>query len=189
MSNDTPAAPLPDSSNDTPAAPPPDNKDWTWVLDAPCPDCGYRADTPHAAIPVLVRGHLDRWAAVLGRDDVRVRPEPAVWSDLEYACHVRDVYRVFGERLRLMVAEDDPAFADWDQDAVALEQRYWEADPDQVRAELLEAGAAIADAFAAVPDDAWQRTGRRSNGSTFTVETLAWYFLHDDVHHLVDVQG
>jgi hypothetical protein len=172
-----------------PPTPPRDDKDWTWVLDTTCPDCGYRADTPHAAVPVLLRGHVERWSAVLRRDDVRVRPEPHIWSDLEYACHVRDVYRVFGERLRLMLTRDDPDFPNWDQNTAALEGRYWDADPETVRAELAAAGAAIADAFAAVADDEWQRTGRRSNGSVFTIETLAWYLLHDDVHHLADVLG
>ncbi len=31
--------------------------------------------------------------------------------------------------------------------------------------------------------------GRRSNGSVFTVETLAKYFLHDLEHHVRDVSG
>lgn len=174
------------------AAPPPppvDEKDWTWVLEAPCPDCGYRSGAAHSDIPHLVRDHIRRWDAVLRRDGVRRRPDPTTWSALEYGCHLRDVYRIFGARLQLMLDADDPAFANWDQDATALENRYWEADPDRTRRELVEAGDALAAAVAAVPDDAWQRTGRRSNGSVFTVETLAWYFLHDDVHHLWDVRG
>ena len=35
----------------------------------------------------------------------------------------------------------------------------------------------------------WQRTGRRSDGASFTVETFARYFIHDPVHHLYDVTG
>jgi hypothetical protein len=42
--------------------------------------------------------------------------------------------------------------------------------------------------FDAVPDGAWGRPGRRSNGSTFTVESLGRYFLHDIEHHLHDVR-
>ena len=48
---------------------------------------------------------------------------------------------------------------------------------------------ATAAAFDEVPHDAWERTGRRSNGSFFTVRTLGQYFLHDVVHHLHDVRG
>ena len=43
--------------------------------------------------------------------------------------------------------------------------------------------------FAAVGPDQWQRPGTRSNGSQFTVATLAVYFLHDLEHHLHDVGG
>jgi len=35
----------------------------------------------------------------------------------------------------------------------------------------------------------WRRTGNRSDGASFTVETFARYFVHDPVHHLYDVTG
>jgi hypothetical protein len=47
----------------------------------------------------------------------------------------------------------------------------------------------IAESFARVVEDDWQRTGTRSNGSAFTVLTFSQYFLHDVVHHLHDVDG
>src|SRR3712207_8140485 len=37
--------------------------------------------------------------------------------------------------------------------------------------------------------DQLDRTGRRSDGSEFTVLTLLQYFLHDVIHHLWDVTG
>ena len=57
------------------------------------------------------------------------RPTRPTWSMLEYACHVRDVFRRFDERLGLMLTEDDPLFPNWDQDATAVEARYDEQDP------------------------------------------------------------
>jgi hypothetical protein len=47
----------------------------------------------------------------------------------------------------------------------------------------------VAGLYAAVRDVQWDRPGRRSNGSVFTVDTLARYHLHDIEHHLVDVAG
>jgi hypothetical protein len=41
--------------------------------------------------------------------------------------------------------------------------------------------------YASVSGEQWQRAGRRSNGSQFTVETIGRYHLHDVVHHLWDV--
>jgi hypothetical protein len=86
-----------------------------------------------------------------------------------------------------MLTEDDPLFANWDQDVTAVENRYWQQPPEVVAAELAEAADAIAVAFAQVRGEQWQRPGRRSNGSTFTVESFARYFLHDLAHHAWDV--
>jgi hypothetical protein len=33
----------------------------------------------------------------------------------------------------------------------------------------------------------WQRTGVRSDGALFTVETFGRYLVHDPTHHLWDV--
>jgi hypothetical protein len=171
--------------------PPPvtgDTKDWTWVLDRPCPQCGFdaRAVAP-AEVSGLLRAQVDAWVPVLARADVASRPRPEVWSPLEYAAHVRDVYRVFARRLAQMLSEDDPLFANWDQDATALAERYHEQRPAQVADELATAGRALADAFAAVAEQQWARRGRRSDGASFTVLTLARYLLHDPAHHLWDV--
>ena len=168
----------------------PDTKDWTWVLQSPCPQCGFDASTASpATAPGIVTGMLPRWRTVLRRPDVAVRPNENTWSTLEYACHVRDVFTLFDQRLSLMLAEDDARFDDWDQDATAVEKDYRSADPAAVGAELTAAGERIAAAFDAVPEESWGRKGTRSNGSEFSVLTFAQYFLHDVVHHLHDVDG
>lgn len=172
----------------TPAAP--DAKDWTWVLAERCGECGFiGTDVAGPEIAGTVHDLVPRWRAALNRLDARDRPDPEVWSVLEYGAHVRDVHRVFGERLQLMLGQDDPPFANWDQDATALADRYDLQDPGRVADELADAAAALAAGFAAVRPGQWARTGRRSNGSTFTVETLGQYFLHDVVHHLHDVRA
>jgi hypothetical protein len=168
----------------------PDTKNWTWVLERECPECGFDSRaTGLADIPRLVRENAAAWPTVLARPDVAVRPDDATWSALEYSCHVRDMFRVFRGRLELMLEEDEPAFANWDQDLTAVEQRYGEQDPAAVDAELAAAAEAMALALEAVPSQARDRRGLRSDGSVFTVETLARYFVHDPIHHLHDVHG
>jgi DinB family protein len=171
-----------------PPLPEPDEKDWTWVISDPCPDCGFDPrPVRRAEVPELTRRYTALVRAALRRPDADVRPEPAVWAPVEYGCHVRDVCRLFHQRLQLMLTEDDPLFDNWDQDATAVDERYWEQRPAPVAAELAEAADVIADAFGQVRDDQWQRPGRRSNGSVFTVDTFARYFLHDLAHHAWDV--
>jgi hypothetical protein len=166
----------------------PDTKDWTWTLERPCPECGF--DARSVAADSIARSTTELtapWREVLRRDDVALRPAADVWSPLEYACHVRDVCRVFAGRVRLMTEEVEPTFPDWDQDQAAVQDRYGAQDPSVVDRELADAAAAVAAGFAAVAGDQWSRRGWRSNGSAFTVESLGRYFLHDLAHHLVDV--
>ncbi|MGN6162838.1 MAG: DinB family protein [Marmoricola sp.] len=166
-----------------------DTKDWTWVLDRACPDCGFDpAAVSTSDLPELIHVNTRGWFDALDRRDVAVRPQPDRWSPLEYGCHVRDVHLLFAERLRLMLDEDDPSFPNWDQDDTAIEKAYDRQRPEEVVVELVEAAADVAAIYAGVRDDQWDRRGFRSNGSVFTVASLGRYHLHDVVHHLWDVR-
>lgn len=167
----------------------PDSKNWTWVLEKQCGDCGFdAAGIDYDDIPARVRADIDQWVEVLQRPDVAVRPDDSTWSALEYAAHVRDVHRIFSERLNLVLTEDDPSFPNWDQDATAEAEHYNDQNPATVAQDLAAAATALADALAAVPDADRRRSGLRSDGSRFTVDTLARYYLHDPIHHLWDVR-
>jgi hypothetical protein len=169
----------------------PDTKDWTWVLQRPCPECGLDTQGfPRSQVPGMARANAAAWQGVLtGPGDHRLRPSPGKWSALEYGCHVRDVLRLYDQRLSLMLAEDEPLFPNWDQDATALADRYNEQDAAAVAGDLVAAAGVIAAHFAGLAPDQWQRTGRRSDGAHFTVESFARYFIHDPFHHLYDVTG
>ena len=173
----------------------PDDKDWTWVLDQACGECGFDSTSVAPVdVPGLLRANAERWRRLLDQPaaELRARPAPEVWSPLEYACHVRDTCHKFHIRLGLMLAESDPLFENWDQDATAIEERYAEQDPATVKAELGEAAEALASAFegvGAADDERWQRPGRRSDGSRFTAATLSRYLVHDPIHHIYDVTG
>lgn len=166
----------------------PDDKNWTWVLEKSCGDCGF--DAPSfvvAETAEMVRKIAACWVSVLDRTDVRDRPRPGVWSPLEYACHVRDVFRIMDARLALMLEGDGPEFENWDQDATAVEDDYAAQDPPVVASELTAAADVFAARYSTVSGDQWGRHGTRSDGSVFTVESLARYMLHDPLHHLWDV--
>ena len=173
-----------------PRTPEPDLKDWTWAIRDRCPDCGYDPTAvTHDTVPGLTRQYAAVVADAVERPGADRRPEAAVWSPVEYGCHVRDVCELFDRRLHLMLDEDDPTFANWDQDETALEQRYWAQRPAPVAGAIRSRAEHIAESFAGVAGSEWERTGRRSNGTLFTVDTFARYFLHDLAHHAWDVTG
>jgi hypothetical protein len=171
--------------------PEPDTKDWTWTLARQCPECGLSAgeiELDEIATRAFVAA--EEWVQILRSSPaVAARPKPDVWSPLEYGAHVRDVLRIFDARLMLMLAEDDPTFDNWDQNETAISERYAEQDPEVVADQLEAAAQTMVDHIQALRPDQLARTGRRSDGSEFTVVTLLQYFLHDVIHHLWDVTG
>ncbi len=63
----------------TPLPPAPDDKDWTFVLDRPCPECGFvAAEIDVGDLAGLVGIATAPWAAVLSRPDAAARPAPQV---------------------------------------------------------------------------------------------------------------
>lgn len=175
--------------------PPADTKDWTWVLERPCPECGYRAEAvDRDQIGALMRANAAGFRSALNRGDlINQRPpvppgQPPRWSAIEYAGHVADVYKLADERLTRMLKKKNPTFADWDQDHAAAEADYAAADPGKVSYGLAATAGKVADVVDRVRGDQWSRTGTRSDGASFTVESFARYILHDVTHHLWDVE-
>ncbi len=165
----------------------PDTKDWTWVLEKTCPECGFDVTSfPRERIGDMIRANAREWAGLLRHPQVRVRPSDDRWSGLEYACHVRDVFLLYDERLRMMLEQDDPHYPNWDQDDAAA--GYGDEDPDRVAGEIRDAADAVAARFDAVAGEQWERTGYRSDGARFTIESFARYLIHDPVHHVHDVR-
>jgi hypothetical protein len=166
---------------------PGDSKDWTWVLDRICPECGFEAAAfPADHVASTIRANTAEWQEVLVHPLVARRPAESVWSALEYGCHVRDVFRVYDERLQRMLSKDDPLYPNWDQDATAVEDRYGEQEPRLVARDLAASGERLAIRFDGVAPDQWARTGRRSDGARFTIDSFARYLIHDPLHHLHD---
>ena len=166
----------------------PDTKDWTWVLVRPCDECGFDSgDYSREDVSSQVRSSARGWRYALEGDGVSVRHSEDRWSVLEYGCHVRDVFRIFDERVSLMQSSDNPTFANWDQDETAIRDQYARQDPAVVATELVAAAEVLAERLDSIKPDEWSRPGTRSNGSIFTIETIALYMLHDLRHHLWDV--
>lgn len=166
-----------------------DSKDWTWTAGQECPECGFDASAiDRLSVPTRVRENAAAWAGVLAGANLRDRPNAQTWSPLEYAAHVRDVHRVYADRLARFLVEDNPTFINWDQDEAAIADRYNEQNPATVATELADAAELAASGFDNVPADAWTRTAERSDGATFTLDSFARYYLHDVVHHLWDVR-
>ncbi|MFT3900570.1 MAG: DinB family protein [Gordonia sp. (in: high G+C Gram-positive bacteria)] len=167
-----------------------DTKDWSVFAAQRCDECGFDASTldRDELAPAVVSATAD-WADYLrdvDEETARQRPAPQVWSPLEYGAHVRDVVRLFTDRVGQILTTDSPAFAGWDQDAAAVAARYNDQDPAIVAEEISADGERLARLVVGIDDDGWERAGTR-DGQEFTAEYLLRYLVHDVVHHRDDV--
>lgn len=169
-----------------------DTSDWTWVLARPCPQCGFAAAAVGATdLPFVVTDAGQRFAAVLDRADVRRRPDPEVWSPLEYVCHVRDVCHVMTGRVEQILAGGGATvqFSSWGQNAASVAEQYWRTDVAGLRAEVSSAFDEAATAFSRPRPEQWGWEGVRGDGARFTALSLGRYLAHELHHHLWDVSG
>jgi hypothetical protein len=167
----------------------PDDRNWTFVLDEVCGECHFDTQSfPREHLSARIRENAADWPALLAHPSVRTRPNDNTWSALEYGAHVRDVYALYHFRLGLMIDNDAPSFPNWDQDETAISENYGHQDPAAVSDALVVAARQLADLFDTVSSDQWQRTGFRSDGAAFTIESFGRYLLHDPVHHVHDVE-
>ena len=158
-----------------------------------CTACGiaYPAvtvDAARAAIALLP----GRYAAALRgvpEEALRRRPEPAVWSAIEYLCHVRDVYAVFTIRLHRARTETDPPLESMLNDLRARRFDYAHAElrpvVDQLRAHVTGFLAELD--RVGVAD--WGRPVHRYPGEQRTTLWLARQAAHEGRHHLRDIGG
>lgn len=119
---------------------------------------------------------------------LRRRPEPGVWSVLEYTAHLRDVYATFLVRLHRARTEDHPTLDPMFGDLRAQRLRYNDLPVDAVLAELALAAQGFCEEVADTRDDEWTRTVRRLPGEDRTALWLVRHAMHEGVHHVRDIE-
>jgi hypothetical protein len=165
-----------------------------------CEECRYDYDALGPAVmPGTLRSLGGRFAMRISNErgdpalatTIRARPGPRIWSALEYACHVRDVFLVQRERLYLTLVEDCPSFAPMHREERAVLARYAAEDPDDVGRELKMAAELLAWAFEGLDEAQWQRrcVYNFPEASEQTVLWLARHSVHEGEHHLHDIDA
>jgi len=171
---------------------------WQWARAQTdrCPQCGHHpaAMARDQLGPVLIE-QAQSWRVFLtkaGDAELRTNPAPGIFSPIQYAAHVRDIERVYGDRIMLMLREDDPVFPQFNPDEEAW-GRYNELDQRALADDLEAQARRLADILAQLQPDDWSRTMTRDGGSDgvhqFTVAGLASYAVHESHHHLLDANG
>jgi hypothetical protein len=121
------------------------------------------------------------------RERLRAKPDPDVWSSLEYVVHLRDSVRYHGALTNRALKEHRPEFGAPDPDAIAQNESYNDADPDVVLDSLEQQTTRFATRARALSEDDLDRVVIRV-GNEVTVRYMIRNVAHEGHHHLQDVQ-
>jgi DinB superfamily len=156
-----------------------------------CTGCGftYELDLANQAGASIRAGAAD-FAGVLRRADtpMTARPEPAVWSIVEYGCHLRDVLLVQRERVLHARRAQQPACEPMGRDERVEHDGYADQDAADVARQLLDAAQLFTHVLGRLGPTDWERT-LIYNYPEPRVRSLRWvavHTLHEVRHHLLD---
>jgi hypothetical protein len=144
------------------------------------------------AVPGALRAFASSYRAALGgveRATAARRVEPAVWSALEYACHVRDVFLVERDRAVLAQVKDRPGLAPMSRDERVSICRYDSQSPADVLDQLAMTSELLALVLEGLTPAGWARE-LTYNYPGPEVRDLAWvgrHTVHEGTHHLYDI--
>lgn len=171
---------------------------WQWARAQTdrCPQCGYHpAALERSALGPQLMESASEWRTFLVEADdasLRVIPAPGIFSPVQYGAHVRDIMRVYGDRILIMLEEDEPVFAQFNPDESAWDG-YNRLDPEELAGDIEIQAGRLSSILNGLQPDQWSLTMVRDGGSdgvyTFTVAGLASYAVHEAHHHLLDANG
>lgn len=127
-------------------------------------------------------------------DDASLRtiPAPGIFSPVQYGAHVRDILRVYGDRILIMLDEDHPVFPQFNPDESAWDG-YNRLDPEELAGDIEAQARRLAAILDGLQPAQWSLTMVRDGGTDgvykFTVAGLASYAVHEAHHHLLDANG
>ena len=111
-------------------------------------------------------------------------PRAGEWSARETLIHVRNVIvMVYGLRIRRLLYERDPVFADYDEEAFRREDLARREPVDELVRMITAEHEQIARLLDGLPADRWERAGRHPERGPMSVASLAGQVGSHTVEH------
>lgn len=130
------------------------------------------ADVPAQAIAGLSPAQLNSF------------PIPGTWSIQQIVCHLMDTDLIASYRMKRIIAEEQPRFDLYDENAFAAQLHYDKLSAERV-CEVFRANRHVtADLLRNCPDDAFARTGQHPEVGPMTLGRLVRLYIHHLGHHL-----
>jgi uncharacterized damage-inducible protein DinB len=132
-----------------------------------------------AGIPTLrgaVRG--------LTRDQLQARPIAGKWSTLEVVCHLADFDPILADRMKRIIAEEQPQLLGANEQRFAAALAYHERDVEEELAIVENTRKQMARILRTIPTAALERVGIHNERGPITLERFLTITTNHIPHHV-----
>lgn len=115
---------------------------------------------------------------------INAHPVPGKWSVREVVCHIADFEPVYADRMKRVIAEDQPQLLSGDPDLFAARLAYSSRDLDEELALIDAVRKHTARILRTLEPEDFQRTGMHTTDGPLTLETLLKRITSHLPHHI-----
>lgn len=118
------------------------------------------------------------------REQALARPVAGKWSTLECVCHIADFEIVYADRMKRVIAENQPTMFGGDPDVFAAALAYQERDLAEELALIEACRRQVARILRTLKPEAFQRIGKHSEAGPLSLQTLLERVTGHISHHV-----
>jgi hypothetical protein len=123
--------------------------------------------------------------AGMTQEQLTARPIPGKWSTMEVICHLADFEIVYADRIKRVIAENEPTLFGGDPDVFAARLAYHERNSEE-ELQLIELiRKQVAQILGTLKPEDFQRRGIHSESGPLTLETLLQRITGHIPHHVL----
>jgi uncharacterized damage-inducible protein DinB len=147
-----------------------------------------------ATIPELIESYaagaqtLRQAVRGLTREQLLARPVPGKWSTLEVVCHLADFEPILADRMKRIIAEDQPQLLGASQEKFAVALAYHQRDLEEELTIVEMTRRQMARILQSLPVEALQRVGVHNERGQVTLERMLTININHVPHHVQFIQ-
>jgi quinol monooxygenase YgiN len=137
-------------------------------------------------IDAYLGGPAQLRAAVAGMtaEQLTATPVPGKWSTKQVICHIADFEPVYADRMKRVIAEDQPPLRGGDPDVFAAKLAYGARDVEEELQLIDSARRHTARVLRTLPEEDFERTGIHSTDGPLTLRALLERITNHIPHHV-----
>ncbi len=127
---------------------------------------------------------LRKAVAGMTREQLAARPVPGKWSTLEVICHLADFEPIYADRMKRVIAEENPLLLSGDPDQFQARLAYDSRDVAEELTLMETVRNQMARILKTLPESAFARTGKHSTDGPLSLAVLLERITGHFPHHL-----